>query len=320
MQAERPGQGRNGLIFPLSTYFAAFEIPNRLYIIGKDPTNRQVVQLKSAVEDIVAGVGYERGRDTSESPSHGLILVQQNSSPGLVNLPLHSPIYSSTASKPRVLKESFNADTDGIAIVDEDGISVIVSHPKGIMERRKISSWCAWSRYLDRLCYTTCSFSASRARLFSCLCVLNFQYPRVQNVRGIVRATHIQNWREISKFVFSALKAKRLDPRRPCSLGISIGFLRTWHMSDVMKARLTEMNVAGRYMRVTIVTARTVALSSTVSFVKVTRWPLDSAVISWFCRFSPSASCQGISSCVHQGFATSMVSTYKLRHVFYASL
>lgn len=74
-------------------------------------------------------------------------------------------------------------------------------------------------------------------------------------------------------------------------------------MSDVMKARLTEMNVAGRYMRVTIVTARTVALSSTVSFVKVTRWPLDSAVISWFCRFSPSASCHGVSLSVPHDFA-----------------
>jgi hypothetical protein len=139
-QAERPGNGRNGLIFPLSNYFAAFEIPNRLYIIGKDPNNRQVVQLKSAIEDIVAGVGYERGRDTSESPSQGLILVQKNASPGLINLPLHSPLHTSTASKPQVLKESFNTDTDGIAIVDEDGMSVIVSHPKGVMERRKISS------------------------------------------------------------------------------------------------------------------------------------------------------------------------------------
>jgi hypothetical protein len=139
MQAARPGNGRNGLLFPLSTYFAAFEIPNRLYVIGKDPSSRQAIQLKSAVEDIVAGVGYEKGRDTSESPSQGLILVQQNSSPGLVNLPLQTPVSISMASKPHVLKESFNADTDGIAIIDEDGISVLVSHPKGIIERRKFS-------------------------------------------------------------------------------------------------------------------------------------------------------------------------------------
>jgi hypothetical protein len=124
----------------LSNYFAAFEIPDDLYIVGKDPNNLQIIKLKSAIEDIVAGVGYERGRDTSESPSKGLILFQQNSSPGLINLPLHGPLHTSTASKPQVLKESFNANTDGIAIVDGDGMSVIVSHPKGVMECRKISN------------------------------------------------------------------------------------------------------------------------------------------------------------------------------------
>jgi hypothetical protein len=99
-------------------------------------------------------------------------------------------------------------------------------------------------------------------------------------VRGIVKATHIQNWRDISKSVFSVLKAKRLDPRRPFDFGVSIDFSWAWRIYDVMRVQLTEIKVAGRYMRVTIVTARTVALSSTVSFVKVTRWPLDSAVIS----------------------------------------
>jgi hypothetical protein len=47
----------------------------------------------------------------------------------------------------------------------------------------------------------------------------------VQNVRGIVRATHIQNWREISKFLSSELKEKRLDPRRPYVLGVSNDFV-----------------------------------------------------------------------------------------------
>jgi hypothetical protein len=68
-------------------------------------------------------------------------------------------------------------------------------------------------------------FSISCTRLFSCLYVLNFQYPTVQNVRGIVRATHIQNWREISKFLSSELKEKRLDPRRPYVLGVSNDFI-----------------------------------------------------------------------------------------------
>jgi hypothetical protein len=78
------------------------------------------------------------------------------------------------------------------------------------------------------------------------------------------------------------------------------------------------MKVAGRYMRVTIVTTRTVALSSTVSLVKVTRWPLDSAETSWFCRFSPSASYHSVS--LYAPAIFSVGATHKFRHVFYSSL
>lgn len=135
-QADRPGAGKDSLIFPFSTYFAAFEIPNRLYIIGKDPRN-PVVQLKSPVESVSAGVSFER--DSPDSTSHGLILVQQVSGPRLMSLPLLSQVHSSTPAKLANLQLGFNNGTHGSAFVrDETAAYIVISHPKGLIERRKV--------------------------------------------------------------------------------------------------------------------------------------------------------------------------------------
>jgi hypothetical protein len=134
-QAERAGSGRTGLIFPLSRYFVAFEIPNRVYVVGKDINQRQVIQLRSPINDIVAGTAYEN----TESQSQGVILVQQHSPPRLINLQLLSDVQSSTSSRPQKLQEGFNTDTHGLAVVtDMAGVSLVVSHPSGLLERRKL--------------------------------------------------------------------------------------------------------------------------------------------------------------------------------------
>jgi hypothetical protein len=119
-QAPRAGSGRNGLIFPFSYFFAAFEIPNRVYIIGKDLHTNPVIQLQSPIENIIAGATY----GSSESETQGLIL------PGSL---------SHISAKGQKLQERFNPDTDAIAVVgDETGSYVVVSHPSGLIERRKI--------------------------------------------------------------------------------------------------------------------------------------------------------------------------------------
>lgn len=135
IQAQRAGSGRNGLIFPFSHYFAAFEIPNRLYIIGKEPHQNPVIQLQSPIENIIAGASYEN----IQSQTQGLILVQPGLSPRLINLQIFPGALSHIPSKSQKLQERFNPDTDGIAVVgDEMGTFVVVSHPSGVIERRKI--------------------------------------------------------------------------------------------------------------------------------------------------------------------------------------
>jgi hypothetical protein len=67
-----------------------------------------------------------------------LILVQPGLSPRLINLQL-LPGASHIPSKSQKLQERFNPDTDDIAVVgDEAGTYAVVSHPNGMIERRKI--------------------------------------------------------------------------------------------------------------------------------------------------------------------------------------
>jgi hypothetical protein len=134
-QAPRAGSGRNGLIFPFSHFFAAFEIPNRVYIIGKDLHSKPVIQLQSPIENIIAGATY----GSSESETQGLILVQPGLSPRLINLQILPGSLSHISAKGQKLQERFNPDTDAITVVgDEAGTYVVVSHPSGLIERRKI--------------------------------------------------------------------------------------------------------------------------------------------------------------------------------------
>ncbi|KAH7350700.1 hypothetical protein BKA65DRAFT_243423 [Rhexocercosporidium sp. MPI-PUGE-AT-0058] len=137
LPAERVGSGKPGLIFPLSRYFVAFEIPNRIYVVGKDPTQSQVIQLLSPIENIVAGASYEG----VESQAEGVVLVQHSASPHLINLQLVPDVQNSTPASSQKLREGFNVNTHGVAIVvDSMGTFVVVTHPSGLIERRTVSS------------------------------------------------------------------------------------------------------------------------------------------------------------------------------------
>ncbi|KUJ18810.1 uncharacterized protein LY89DRAFT_505370 [Mollisia scopiformis] len=138
--AKHPGQGKDTLIFPFPRYFAAFEIPDRLYLIGKDRES-PVVQLQSPVDSISAGISYDvtYEPESPDSTSQRLILVQQDSSPRILSLPLLPQVRSSTPSKLQELQLAFDAKTHGVAVTrDEKGTYVVISHPKGVIERRKI--------------------------------------------------------------------------------------------------------------------------------------------------------------------------------------
>jgi hypothetical protein len=94
-----------------------------------------VIQLQSPIENIIAGASY----GSSQSEIQGLILVQPGLSPRLINLQILPGSLTHLPSKGQKLQERFNPATDAIAIVgDETGTYVVVSHPSGLIERRKI--------------------------------------------------------------------------------------------------------------------------------------------------------------------------------------
>lgn len=68
-----------------------------------------------------------------------MILVQPGLSPRLINLQILPGSLTHVPAKGQKLQERFNPDTDAIAVVgDETGSYVVVSHPSGLIERRKI--------------------------------------------------------------------------------------------------------------------------------------------------------------------------------------
>lgn len=132
--AEHLGNGKNNLIFPFSRSFAAFEIPNRLYVVNNE-SSTPVVQITAPVEDVIAGAVYQCSGQ--QGGSHGLILVQSQS-PRIINIPLTRDVQSSKASKSQKLQKGFHEKSDATAIVsDTSGSFVIVTHPNGVVERRK---------------------------------------------------------------------------------------------------------------------------------------------------------------------------------------
>jgi len=127
-------KGRDTLV-PLWSSFAAFERPNRIYVIGKNANSFDVVQLRRPVSAIVAGVSYRNMEARYES----LILVSSNGS--FITLQLLPNVDASSPSSPRKLYDGFIQAKDGIALLkQEESIFVVVSHCNGVLERRRVSA------------------------------------------------------------------------------------------------------------------------------------------------------------------------------------
>jgi hypothetical protein len=125
-------KGRDTL-FPFSTYFSAFERPNRIYVIGKEETRFRAIKLSRPVNDIVAGCKYR----SLETGDESLVLVTSNGS--LINLNLLSNVDASSPSLVGKLKDRLTQGKDGIAVLELDSsVFVIVSHCNGCLERRII--------------------------------------------------------------------------------------------------------------------------------------------------------------------------------------
>lgn len=77
----------------------------------------------------------------AQARSQGLVLVKSKSPPRIVNLPLAPDVQSSQASKDQKLQEGFHEYTHAIAVMsDMTGSFVMISHPNGVIERRKVMS------------------------------------------------------------------------------------------------------------------------------------------------------------------------------------
>jgi hypothetical protein len=139
-------RGRDTL-FPFSTYFSAFERPNRIYVIGKEETRFRAIKLSRPIPDIVAGCKYRRSLEPGDE---SLVLVTSNGS--LINLNLLSNVDASSLSSAGKLKDRLTQGKDGIAVLELDSsIFVVVSHCNGCLERRIICRrdprWTTLTRY-----------------------------------------------------------------------------------------------------------------------------------------------------------------------------
>jgi hypothetical protein len=125
--------GRDTL-FPFCTYFAAFERPDRVYVVGKDATKFEARRSRTKISNIIAGTSYQ----STEAGDEALILV--SSSGSLVLLQLHPNIADSSCSTYE-LKTNFDRFKDGISVLKQpDGSGfVVIGHSDGLLVRRRIS-------------------------------------------------------------------------------------------------------------------------------------------------------------------------------------
>lgn len=125
-------------IFPFLDYFVAFDIPDRLYTIGKDINNPEVIRLHKQVRDIVAGVsiqGTEAGRKVES-----LVLLQNNGKGLLMTLPMNINSMGPPSEGPK-LRNQFVSGKDAFSVLSaESRFYVIVAHVDGKLERRMTSS------------------------------------------------------------------------------------------------------------------------------------------------------------------------------------
>ena len=137
LQPTRLGTGYPTII-PFLNYFVAFDIPDRVYTIGKDANNPEAVQLHKAVRDIIAGVsiqGAEGGRKVES-----LVLLQNTGKGFLMTLPM----ISNTAGPPSEgskLRNQFVSGNDAVSVLStESRFYIVVAHVDGRLERRRTSS------------------------------------------------------------------------------------------------------------------------------------------------------------------------------------
>lgn len=111
-----------------------------MYVVKRDAPHKSatVTRMGNGVEDIVAAATFESTEPQTRAQS--LVMVQQKSPPRLVNLQLSADTQNCMPSKAQKLQEGFNAETDGTAIItDFAGTFIVVSHPSGLIERRKMT-------------------------------------------------------------------------------------------------------------------------------------------------------------------------------------
>jgi hypothetical protein len=132
-QAKYPN-GRDTL-FPLSTYFVAFERPDRLRVVGKDANKFEAKYSKTIIKNIIAGTNYQ----ITEAGDEALILVSSTGSLILLQLHPNSADFSDSACE---LGTTFDQIKDGISVLkQQDGSSfVVIAHSDGLLTRRKISN------------------------------------------------------------------------------------------------------------------------------------------------------------------------------------
>jgi len=137
LQPVRLGTGYPA-IFPFLDHFVAFDIPDRVYTIGKDANNPDAIQLPKEVRDIIAGVsiqGTEGGRKVES-----LVLLQNTGKGLLMTLPMNFNSAGPPSEGSR-LRNQFVSGKDAVSVLStESRFYVIVAHVDGRLERRRTSS------------------------------------------------------------------------------------------------------------------------------------------------------------------------------------
>jgi hypothetical protein len=132
-----PGVG-NPALFPFHDYCVAFDRPQYVYIIGKNPSKPNAVLVQKAYRDIVSGVCIQGNEGTRRVES---LILLQNDKPGF--LMTLSMIYDGAipTSADFKLQYQFTAGSDAVAVLNTDSkFYVVISHADGRLERRRVSS------------------------------------------------------------------------------------------------------------------------------------------------------------------------------------
>ena len=141
--------------------------------------------------------------------------------------------------------------------------------------------------------------------------------PTVMRVKGSVNMMKTQNCFETWKVELSADEnANRFMPRMDYGRSSAHDFLRRTAYQWI----LTATKLAGRYIRVTIVTSLTVALSSTLSLVKLQILRLILTAVAWLLRFSATPSLYTRSQSYFASFDIEFNSAYEIQYFLHSLL